>query len=158
MRKNRKQIYTDRNIAIVVIIAALLTGLFFYLNIKNQDINFSRRVFAGLIKGRHSVQKLIDWENLQAVGVDVGQTYSALPNGKERADYQRAFVERFSLGFRQVGGDFKSFTNWRLYDNAPEVAIVAADYKDNKTILFTLSKYERKKLTAIQWEDADEQR
>jgi len=144
------------NIAYAVLltsVAALLIGLFVY--VKNQDINFSRRTFTGLIKGNSSVQRLIDWPGFKAVGVDVGRAYSTLPNDKERADYRRAFIEKFSSGFRQTGADSKSFTNWRIYDNKGEFTVVAADYKekDNRTILFALSKGGRKKLAAIRWED-----
>ena len=155
----KTQIYTDKIAWMAIIVVALVVGLFFYINIQNQDINFSQRVFAGLVKGRHLVQKLIDWGNLKAVGVNVGQTYSNLPNDKERADYRQAFINSFSSGFRQAGGNFKSFVNWRLYNN-PDCArdtnniIVAADYKGkDKTILFTLSQDGRKRLTAIQWGD-----
>ena len=144
------------NIAYIVLLTsfvALFIGLFLY--VKNQDINFSRRIFTGLIKGNSSVQRLIDWPGFKAVGVDVGQAYSTLPNDKERADYRRAFIEKFSSGFRQTGADSKSFTNWRIYDNKGEFTVVAADYKekDNRTILFALSKGGRKKLAAIQWEN-----
>ena len=154
MSTNKRPMSTNEYVGIAVIIVVLSLGLFFYLNIKNQDINFSRRAFAGLINGRQAVQEMIDWANFKAVGADAGKTYSALPDDKERADYQKAFIEQFSLGFRQTGGRFKSFINWRIYDKKGEDIIVAADHKDkdNQTILFTVSGYGRKKLEAIQWE------
>ena len=145
---------TDKkNILIVVVIIVLIGGVF--LRIKNSDINFSRRVFSDLIKGRYSAEKMIDWPNLKAVGIDVGKTYSGFPDDKEKADYRKAFIDKFSLGFRQTGARFKSFINWRIYDNTKEALIVSADHKDkdNKTILFTVSKYGRKKLKAIQWKE-----
>lgn len=143
------------NIAYTVLVTsvvALFIGLFLY--VKNQDTNFSRRIFAGLIKGNSSVQKLIDWPNFQAVGVDVGRSYSILSNDKEKADYRRAFIEKFGSGFRQTGAGLKSFINWRVNAREADSIIVAADCKDKaQTILFTLSKDGRKKLAAIQWED-----
>ncbi len=147
-----KKVNLNTHIVSITIILIVSIGLFLY--IKNQDINFCRRVFVGLVEGNHSVHKLIDWANFKAVGVDVGQAYLALPGDKERTGYQKAFIERFSLGFRQAKGTFKSFINWRLYDNRGETVVVAADYKaqDNKTILFTISKDGRKQLAGIQWE------
>lgn len=145
---------TERNVAIAVIVVALLLGLSFYLNIRNQDINFTRRTFAALIKGQQSAQNKIDWANFQAMGVNAGQTYSGLPNDKERADYRRAFISNFALPFRQARIKLNSFINWRLVSGQDaHKSIVAVGYKGiDKTLLFTISKDRRKKLTAIQWE------
>jgi hypothetical protein len=148
----------DRKIAIlIVVIIALASGLF--LRIKNRDIDFSRRVFYYLTTGRNAAQAMIDWQNLKAVGVDVGATYSDLPNDNERTNYRKAFINRFALGFQNTGGNFKSFINWRAYpkpygQDCANCAVVAADYQGkDKTILFTLSKDGRKKLKAIQWKE-----
>ncbi len=157
-KEKETQTYSSKVIWITIIAIAFFVGLFFYLNVRNQDIIFSRRVFAGLVKGRTSVQKMIDWEDFQAVGLDVGEVYSGLPDEKEKADYKNSFIDKFSLGFRQVGGNFKAFVNWRVYDRQGRLCRVAADYKakENKTLLFTLAQGQSKKLVAIQWEDADE--
>lgn len=137
-----------------VLIAVIITALVFFLRVKTDDIDLCRAVFSGLVKGRYGVQKYIDWENLKAVGVNVGATYIKFTTEKERLNYKKAFIKNFSFGFKKVGGKLKAFTNWRIYNRDSEKTIVAADYR-GKIILFTISKYGKRKLIAIQWKEAD---
>ena len=152
----RAQKNTERKAAIIIIVIALLAGLILYTNIRNTrsgDIGLSRRVFAGLIKGRASVQGLIDWPNLKLMDVDVGTAYSGLPDERERTAYRLAFIDTFSLAFRHLRGDLRAFINWRLYENSDDSVTVAADYKGKaKTILFVLSKDGKSRLQTIRWE------
>ena len=157
MGADKKAQIIDRDTLVIIIIVIVLSaGWLFYRNIKNQgqDVNFARRVFVDLTRGRHSVQSRVDWQNLQAVGVDVGKDYSSLPNDKERADYQRAFIDNFALSFRRTGGSLKLLTNWRIYDDQDDLVIVAVDIKGrDKTMFFTFSKKGgEKKLVAIELE------
>lgn len=136
---------------ILGIIAIVLFFAFGWVKTRD-DIEFCHQIFSGLIKGSFSVQKLIDWENLKAVGVDVGATYLSLPDEKQKSAYQESFIKGFSLAFRQAGGKLKSFTNWRISDKDIEQTQVAVDYKEKgKTLLFTISKPGKRKLVGIQW-------
>jgi len=149
----------EKKAAVIIIVIVLLAGLLFYINsktnIKDADVDFTRRVFAGFIKGRQSVQDMVDWERLKGMGVDVGQTYSGLPNGTERADYRRAFISTSALAYRQRRVGLSSFINWRLYGKKGDSVIVACDCKGtDKTILFTFSKTEdgKRRLVGMKWE------
>ena len=149
MKRNEEKIILISIAAIIVIMA-----LMFFVRFKVEDIEFCRLVFSRLVKGSFAAQKFIDWENLKTkklVGFDVGETYSSLPNKKEQEYYRKTFIKGFSLGFSKGKGDIKDFTNWRVVENTPEQAVIAADYK-GKTILFTISKIGEKKLIGIQWQ------
>lgn len=136
-------------VALFVIIIVLIAGFF---QLKNQEINFCRNIFKGLMGGRVGVQKFIDWEHLKALDTDVGADYTRLPDDKERLNYKKAFIMLFARGFHQGGGNLRSFTNWRIYNKDNSSVTVAADYlKHNKTILFTLAKSGKKKLVSLQW-------
>ncbi len=135
------------------LILGIIIFLIFSFGIRKNDVDFCRGLFKSLIQGSQSAQKLIDWESLKAMGVDVGATYAKLPNAKEKTNYRKSFIKSLSQGFYNSGGQFRAFTNWRIYKHAGPGAIVAADYKQ-KTILFTLSEGEKRKLTAIQWESS----
>ena len=134
----------------LVIIILVVIGVFF--QIKNQEINFCRKVFTELAKGAPRAEKFIAWENLKAVGADIGAAYRNLPDEKERAHYREAFIKNFALGFRQNRGKVSAFKHWRLYSREGEKVVVAADYLGyNKTILFGLSKRGKSKLISLQW-------
>lgn len=135
-----------------VLAFVVISVLVVFAQVKNHDINYCRSIFNGLIKGNYNVQKNIGWEKLTAMRVNVGSTYSSITDDKEKKEYKRYFILNFSQGFKQVGGELKLFTNWRIYDRDMESVTVAADYnKYNKTILFTLSKYPKKRLIRIEW-------
>lgn len=143
--KKENTLILEYTLLFVVVLAAFM----FFLHMRNQEVNLCRYVFSGLVKGSYGVQRFIDWENLQALDVDVAATYNNLANDKEKVNYKKSFIKNFSVGFKQGGGRLKSFTHWRIYDRDREKTVVAADYR-NKIILFTLSKYGRR-LIALQW-------
>lgn len=137
-----------------VLAVVVISALVFLLHLKNQEINLCRRLFNGLVKGSYGVVRLIDWDNLKALDVDVAATYAQLPNEAEKTNYKKAFIKGFSAGFRQIRGRLKEFARWRIYDRDSEKTVVAADYLgQNKTLLFTFLRYGRPKLIAIQWEE-----
>jgi len=136
-----------------VLIAVVMGALVFFIRMKTADIDFCHKVFNGLVKGSYGVQKFIDWEKLKAMKVDVGATYIQFTTEEQRSDYKKAFIKYLSLGFRQAGGKFNLFTNWRIRDKYSNKTVVAADYR-GKIILFTISKYGKRKLIAIQWKEA----
>ena len=118
------------------------------------DVEFCRRTFRGLAEGRPGVHRRIEWERLKALGVDVGATYAKLPNEQERMQYRKAFIERFSEGFRRTGGKPEAFVGWRAQGRTDDGrVVVAADYEGkSKTLLLHLSGGWNKKLEAIQWQ------
>ena len=128
---------------LVIVVAAFL------LNFVGQEVRFCRRVLTGLANGNPSVRQAIDWERLQAIGIDVGAAYAQLPSDKERREYQDAFIRSFAEGFRQQGGSVKVFTHWRVEGDGT----VAADYPaKNRNLLFQLSGGWRKQVVGIQWQ------
>ncbi len=143
----------EENILGYVVLAFVIIFVFvIFTQVKNHDINYCRGIFSGLIKGNYNAQKNIGWEKLTAMGVNVGGVYSGIADDKEKKEYKKFFILNFSQGFKQTGGELKLFTNWRIYDRDMENIIVAADYKKyNKIILFTLSKYPKKRLVKIEW-------
>jgi hypothetical protein len=140
----------------IILLVVIMVALAFFLQVKNQEINFCRAVFTHLVKGSAPAEKFIDWENFKAVGMDVGATYNGLPNEKEKSAYRQAFIKSFSVGFSRVKAELKSFTHWRLYAQQGAEVVVACDYSGyNKTLLFTVSKLGKKKLVSLQWKGAE---
>jgi hypothetical protein len=137
-----------------LLIAIVMGALVFFIHMKNENTDFCRKVFNGLVKGSYAVQKFIDWEKLKAMNVDVGATYIKFTTEKQRSDYKQAFIKYLSLGFKQTGSKLDLFTNWRAYDRYTDKTVVAADYR-GKIILFTISRDGKRKLIAIQWKEAD---
>lgn len=139
----------------VISVIALAIFLIFSFMVRKSDLAFCRDVFKGLTQGRLSaVEKYIDWGALKAMGVDVGDTYKKLPDAKEKTEYRKSFVVNLSKGFKNAGGNFIDFTNWRVYKRDSLKTIIAADYnKKGKKILLTVYGYEKRKITAIQWEE-----
>ena len=135
-----------------ILVAVIVVFLLFIFQLKTQEVNFSRSVFSGLANGRLGIGKYIDWEHLQGVGINAGETYSKFTKETERSGYKMAFIKNFSIGFRRSGGDLKSFVNWRIYSKDSSQIIVAADYPNrNKTLLLTFTGAGKKKLTSLQW-------
>lgn len=111
------------------------------------DVDFARSVLNQLIEGRYAVRAVIDWPSLIMLDQNVGVKYSKLANDKEKLDFQRAFIEGFSRGFKMQGTQFKSFFNWRTLESTdPKIKIAAADYVDKTLVaLFFISRYGSKK-------------
>lgn len=137
----------------IVVVTVVIMGITFLLDMKNQEVNFAKKVFSGLIKGRFYVGQYIDWDNLQMLDVNAGETYRGLANNEEKINYRKTFISNFSRGFRENGGKYRAFTNWRIYAINNDTVTIAAYYPlHRKTILFTFSKSGGKKLTSIQWQ------
>ena len=139
------------SVVVVLIAAAGVTAI---LRFSQRDVDFCHAVLADLAAGRPWINRHLDWERLTVMGVNVGDTYSHLSNTKEKADYQRAFIQQFARGFEQAGGDIHAFINWRLAaGNGSEDRVVIADYPaKQKTILFRLSESGKRRVTAIEWQ------
>ncbi len=135
-------------LSVAVIILALL-----FVSRGESEVDFSRRLLRGLVQGRISMQNLIDWEKFNGFGLDVGATYSLLPDEKERSDYRSRFILACAEGFRKAQGKLGAYTNWRIYDRGENKTIVAADCTVyNNTLLFTIYKNGKRKLASIKWE------
>jgi len=138
----------------VVVLLVVMAAVF--LLVREPDVSFARGVFSGLIKGDESVKEAVDWLSFKAVGSDLGAVYAKLPSDKEKEFYKKAFILNFALGFKNGGGKFSSFTNWRIIQRDKQGVIVAADMgaSRERTVLFAISKkYRNKKLVAIGWEE-----
>jgi len=141
---------TEYTIVIISVVALFILAWEF----THRDARFGRLVLDGLVRGSVKVEKLIDWEQLKATGIDVGANYRRLSTLPDKETYRRLFIRNFAVAFQQGKGDFKKFTNWRVLQRKPTKVVVGADYLlYNKTILFTLSKSPRTKLIAIEWKE-----
>lgn len=139
-------------IIIFLFLVIFLTGC-----MRESEVSFCRNTFMGILKGDLGVQKRIGWENFQALGINVGETYNSLADFKERLEYRQAFIKNMRLGFRRAGGNYHSFVNWRIYARDSQKVIVASDYtRVNKTIYLTITNQARPKLISIQWEAGNE--
>jgi hypothetical protein len=137
---------------IIGIIAVAL--LIFAWEFSQYDVRFCRSALDGLVKGAIKVERLIDWEKLEALGIDVGANYRRFTNPQDKETYRRLFIRNFAVGFQKGEGDFKKFTNWRVLLRKGAKVVVAADYLlYNKTVLFTLFKSSKTKLIAIEWKE-----
>jgi len=140
--------------ALGVMLFFLVAAFIFFLKpMLKTDVGLCRDIFWGFVEGRQSLQGYIDWEHLNALGSNVGSDYSKLPNAQEKEEYRMAFYKNFSRSFKRKGGTFELFNNWRIYEQNGATTIVAVDYPaKHKVALFTLSGFNKKKLTNIKWE------
>ena len=130
--------------AIGVVVAALVMGGV-YLS-SDPDVRLCRRALAHLVNGNLSAGRAIDWAHLQALDVDVGAAYAALPNRQEQLNYERAFIQNFAGGFRKNGGRLDALTHWRVEPDGT----VSVDYPAKQTTLvFRLSG--RRQVDGIAW-------
>ena len=137
-----------------VIIMAVVAVLFFAWEFTNRDVRFCRLALDGLAKGSVKAEKFIDWEKLIATRLDVGATYRRIAKPEDKNIYRRLFIRNFAVGFQNVKGNVKKFTNWRVLERKGTKVVVGADYLlYNKTILFTLSKLPKTKITVIEWKE-----
>jgi hypothetical protein len=147
MKKQNKQI-----LGLALIFAGIIFAIFLFGSQKD-DVSFCRDIFRGFVTGSQSLQGYVDWQHLKALGLDVGATYSKLPNQQEKDDYRREFYKNFSASFKRNNGAFSAFTNWRIYSQNSSGTIIAVNYNlKSKTALFTLSGSGNKQLTDIKWE------
>ena len=91
------------------------------------------------------------------MGIDVGANYKQMPEGQEKINFRRTFVNSFATAFKNTGGSLRAFTHWRIFEKKAGLTTVAVDntvYK--KTILFTVKNYPQRKIVAIDWGQGDE--
>ncbi len=119
------------------------------------DVDFARRCLKGLIKGDFSVGRLIDWTSFVAVGINVGGTVNRLRTMQQKEEYVKRFIESFAFSFRQGGGKWNKFTNWRIFSVNKGITVVATDYLNNKVLLLTIVNYPngKRKLIRMEWKE-----
>lgn len=138
------------SIALVLVIAGVLL---LALRVRESDAAACRAILTGLAQGKSFVARRIDWNHLTAMGVNVGETYTKLPDDKQRADYRQAFVTQFARGFQQSGARPKDFVRWRLERREQDRVVIAVDYPaKKKTLLMSLPSSGTKKLEDIRWQ------
>lgn len=136
----------------LILVLAVSAVVLAVVRMRQGDAQFAQRTLNGLIQGRVSVQRALDWEHLAALDMDVGQTYRGLPEG-ERTPYRRSFITGFAQGFQNSGANTTSFTHWRIHERGAQTVIIAADYPaKQKIMLMTLSTTGPKRVQAIQWQ------
>ena len=139
------------SLLLAVIVAALIVA---GIRLIRSDVGVCREAFAGLAQGRSAAGWRLDWERLQAMGVNVGETYRGLPNAQERRQYRRSFIGQFAGGFARSGATASAFTNWRPAGVRDGKRLVAADYPaKQQTLLFSVSgAWFSRRIGSIQWQ------
>ena len=132
-------------LVVVGVILVIVGG--FYL-CSDSDVRLCRRVLVQLVNANPSVSRVIDWDHLQALEVNVGATHAVLPTRQEQMNYEQAFIRSFAEGFRKSGGQLSAFTHWR----AEPDGTVSADYPaKHKTLVFRLTGSGRHQVDGIVW-------
>ena len=130
-----------KKIEYIIIISVLMIIPLVLINMGDSDVKFCRSVLNGLIQGRASVSKHIDWENLSIMNLDAGAAYKKLPNDKEKKDYQQAFIKNFSLAFKKLGANINMFVNWKVYGiSNNKITVSALDRKHNVPLYLQINK------------------
>jgi hypothetical protein len=120
-----------------------------------QDVALARRVLILLVEGLYTARNLIDWEKFVAIGVPVGQQWSAYTGAQDRLSFQRSFIDAFHSGFLTEKGDTKSFINWRVMeatDKPVRMTRVAVDIKGKPLFLFLDIAHEKGKRKLVRIE------
>lgn len=154
MAKNDDNSFIKANAAYVAGVFAVALAIMLALKFASRDVDFCKALFRELVNAKPKVAEKIDWEQLKAVGRDVGAEYRLFRLDKDRDDYKANFISGFAQGFRMSGGSFAAFTRWRVVDKDEEALTVAADYPlKSKTLLFVVPAEGEKKLLALNWSD-----
>ena len=116
----------------------------------SNDVEFAKSAIGLLAKGDLSVEEMIDWNNFQAMGFNVGTSYSAMPNDTAKASFRKSFISSFSASFQKTGATAESLSNWRVLSQDSSKTIVVADTIKKTTFSFTVVKRDGKqKISAM---------
>lgn len=91
------------------------------------DVTFGRSTFESLTRGDAAVKNDIDWETLNSLGVNVGASYTVIASETEREQFKDSFITQFASSFRDSGGSYEAFTNWRVTAHTGDRTEVSAD-------------------------------
>lgn len=107
------------------------------------DLDFARTAFKALAHGDTAARNLVDWDNFQAMGQNMGAVYKSLPDDKQRAAFRSSLVTSFSASFKKSGASAETLSNWRVKSagkGATADTVIAADSPNKATLLLTVSK------------------
>lgn len=135
-------------VLILCVVTVLITGCRFF---PLSDTEFAKSVFTGLVKGRQSVEKDIDWPTFKAMGVDVGESYKKYLDEKQKTRYRRVLIRNLSFSFHTAGGKAELFRNWRVEASQDQKVTVATDAGRATLLLFITKEQGKRKLTGIEW-------
>ncbi len=116
---------------------------------KRGDVGFAKSTFESLVRGDSGAEAAIDWETFNSLGTNVGARYIALETDEDRAKFRRDFVTQFSASFRDSGGSFDGFTNWRTTAGDGVHTQVAADSPSGLLWLTVSERDSQERLSAI---------
>jgi hypothetical protein len=146
----RKQVFTQP----IFYTLFFMMSVIFLLNgcAGGQDVAFARSVMNDLIAGRYAARHHIDWASFVVLEDNLSVDYMLMANDKEKKDYQCSFIDSFKTSFKAQGATQRSFTNWRMFNDAdPQMSYVAADNVDGSATLIFYVAHEKgkRKLTGI---------
>ena len=112
----------------------------FYTGPPLNDTEFAKEVFRLLAEGDDRVTAMIDWENLNLLGVDVGAMYKGISDtGEARPRFIKGFINGYSKSFKSKGGSVENASNWREQSRDAANTIVAADNQAGQAMLMTVT-------------------
>ncbi|HVF55564.1 MAG TPA: hypothetical protein VM934_05390 [Pyrinomonadaceae bacterium] len=102
------------------------------------DVEFAREAFERLAGGDASAEEMVDWENLTALGMDVGAQYKLAPEAR-RGAFRKEFLAGFSSSFKKSGGSASTARNWRVESSGGDKTVVATDSPTGVVLLITVT-------------------
>lgn len=120
------------------------------------EIEFAREALRLLTEGDARVEEMIDWDNFVSLGDNLGTEYRRADDAA-RAQAREEYVKSFSSSFKEQGGAFDKFANWREASREPARTVVAADMPTGGRLLVTVAPVGgRPRVTSLAAEQADE--
>lgn len=107
---------------------------------RGTDLDFAKTTLGLLANGDTAAEGMLDWENFQSMGMNVGSIYISMSGDTQKAAFRKSFIKSFSTSFKGTGAKVESLANWRVQEEDAGKTIVAADTLKNGSILLTVSK------------------
>ncbi len=140
-------------VAYTLMVIGVIAALGLWRQWSHQDVGFCQGVLRDLVWGRQKVERVIDWNHLHALGVNLGASYETLPDEKARASYRKMFVKGFAQGFERIKGRRADFQRWRVYKrDATQTVVAVDDIRHKKTLLFQIPASGQRRLEGIEWQ------
>lgn len=115
------------------------------------DVKFARRSLTYLVRGWYMARPMLDWQSLKMLEHDVAAEHERLPDAKEKAEYERKFIDGFKEGFKTRNVRLSAFFDWRVYDASdPTTTIVAANCFDKGKVFLFFVKHEKGKRKLVE--------
>lgn len=115
------------------------------------DVKFARRALTCLVRGWYMARPMLDWASLKMLEHDVAAEHERLPDAKEKAEYEKKFIDGFKEGFRSRNVRLSAFFDWRVYDASdPGMTIVAANCFDKSKVFLFFVKHEKGKRKLVE--------